>query len=174
MRYLVAGSSKGQMKMQQMAMVLVAFVIFFVLVALFVISVKFSSLRESAGSTRENEMRALVHKLAGTPEFAWTYEDCASCVDFDKAFLLKQQGAYNDFWSNSVDLVRLQRLYPAEGVDYIECTADNYPDCSQITIYESEKGYTAQNAYVALCRLEGEPLGPRCTFGQLVVGGEFP
>jgi hypothetical protein len=174
MRYLTAGSSKGQMKMQQMALVLVAFVIFFVLVGIFILSIKFSALRESAGSARENEARALVHKLAGTPELAWTYEDCSSCVDFDKAFLLKEQGPYRDFWSNSIGVVRLQKLYPAQGTDYVECTRDNYPDCSQITIYDDGKGYTAQNAYVALCRLEGEPLGPRCTFGQLVVGGEFP
>ena len=171
---LVARSSKGQMKMQQMAMVLVAFVIFFVLVGIFVLSVKLSSLRGSAGSVKENEARTLVHKLASTPEFSWTYEDCAGCVDLDKVFLLKDQEVYHDFWGSSIGLVRLQVLYPNNESNYVECTQKNYPECNQITVYDAKKGYTAQKAYVSLCRLEGDPVEPRCRFGQLVAGGEFP
>ncbi|HLC54484.1 MAG TPA: hypothetical protein VJK07_02525 [Candidatus Nanoarchaeia archaeon] len=174
MTCLAVRSSKGQMKMQQMAMVLVAFVIFFVLVGVFVLSVKLSSVRESAGSARENEARALVHKLASTPEFSWTYEDCSACVDLDKLLLLKDQDAYRDFWGNSIGLIKVQRLYPTEGTEYLECTSSNYPECDQITIYDKQEGYTAQNAFVALCRLEGEPLEPRCQFGQLVAGVEIP
>ncbi|MEK6896466.1 MAG: hypothetical protein AABX12_03350 [Nanoarchaeota archaeon] len=174
MIYSVVRSSKGQMKMQQMAMVLVAFVIFFVLVGVFVLSVKLSSVRESAGSARENEARALVHKLASTPEFSWTYEDCSACVDLDKLFLLKDQDAYRDFWGSYISMIKVQRLYPNEETEYLECTSGNYPECNQITVYDKQEGYTAQNAFVALCRLEGEPLEPRCQFGQLVAGVDIP
>ncbi|MEK6824706.1 MAG: hypothetical protein AABY02_02520, partial [Nanoarchaeota archaeon] len=127
MIYSVVRSSKGQMKMQQMAMVLVAFVIFFVLVGVFVLSVKLSSVRESAGSARENEARALVHKLASTPEFSWTYEDCSACVDLDKLFLLKDQDAYRGFWGSYISMIKVQRLYPNDGTEYLECTSGNYP-----------------------------------------------
>jgi hypothetical protein len=62
---------KGQMKIQQMAFVLMAIVIFFALVSLFYFSIRIRSLQKSALSLREEEAKELIRKLAVTPEFSF-------------------------------------------------------------------------------------------------------
>ena len=57
----------GQLKIQQMAFVLMAVTLFFVLVGMFVLVVRFSGLEESATALEEKNAMLLVAKLANSP-----------------------------------------------------------------------------------------------------------
>src|SRR3989338_5253518 len=61
---------KAQMKIQQMAFMLIALMIFFSLVGLLLLKVKFSGLKEKATDISEKNAILLVEKLANSPEFS--------------------------------------------------------------------------------------------------------
>lgn len=152
------------MKIQQMAFVLVAIVIFFALAAIFYINIRVGSLRGSADSLREDSARELVRKLSGSPELAWSATDCSSCIDEDKALSLKNKKEYSDFWD--VAFLQIEKVYPeSQG----ECDKANYPDCKTITLV-NEGDYIAHTAFVALCRYDSEEDYNKCELGRISVG----
>lgn len=143
--------------------------ILFGFIMLFYVSIRTSSLRANAGDLRHEEAQALVRKLASTPEFAWSVEDCASCIDMDKVFALKNKSrAYEEFWGPHTRMLRIQEIYPA--VEERECTAATYPDCTTLTLVNKGSGYTSDEAFVALCHMKGQPAYTECRLGILILG----
>ena len=172
---LRVSSSKGQMKIQQMAFVLVAIFIFFSMVALFFISIQSASLRQTAGELAEEKGKEIVIKLASTPEFAWesgisSREDCLNCVDFDKLLALKEIEGYEKLWG--LDYIAV-RTFPLE--EEIECTKGNYPNCNTVTIVEKDEFKAPQNAFIALCREVPTEQGSyrKCEVGKIYVSGKI-
>ena len=155
-------SKKGQLKIQQMAFVLVAVMIFFAIIALIYFTISLSDLRGKAQELKEQEASELVRKMAGTGEFIWK-RDCSSCIDLDKAFLLKDRASYKEFWELS--FLQIKKIYPtAIG----ECNKAKYPNCDTITIVESGEIGTPSSAYVSLCRWEQEKGGyVKCEIGRI-------
>jgi len=170
MKNSLANSSRGQLKIQQMAFVLVAFMILLGLVAVFFVSIRTSTLRSDAGTIKQENAQELVRKLSGTPEFAWTGDDCASCVDFDKVMALRNRTSYQNFWGNSISLVQVKRIYPLFGNEDDECTLGNYPNCGKVTLIDRKKSYTSQDAFVALCHFEPQGAYTKCELGKIVLG----
>lgn len=167
MKDSLVSSSKGQMKVQQMAFVLVAIVIFFVLVGMLFLVLQVSSLKNSAENLRDVESIENVKKIASAPEFSWTIDECESCVDLDKIFLLKERQSYKEFWDFS--LLRIEKIYPSgEG----ECTRNNYPNCGKITIIEKNQIFNAKSSFVSLCRYEPSEKYYKCELGKIVLAGE--
>ena len=161
--------SRGQFKIQQMVFVLVATLIFFGIVAVFYVSIKFGSVRQDVQDERQESALAQVKKMVGTPEFIWTsWEDCASCVDMDKVFLLKNRTSYQGFWKD-VALLKVSRVYPKYRTE--ECTAANYPRCNEITLVKKE-GFQSYESFVSLCRYDGDIGQARCELGKVIVGFE--
>jgi hypothetical protein len=163
--------SKGQMRIQQMAFVLVALMIFFAMAAVFYFAVRFSMLEESSENLREQEAIETVRKMSGSPEFAWTSGgSCAACVDFDKVLALKNRTSYQGFWRN-VALLRVERIYPDFGGG-VECTLQNYPNCDKITIIDEKTNLRGHKAFVSLCRYEAVGGYNRCDLGKIVIAFE--
>ena len=161
--------SKGQFKIQQMVFVLVATMIFFGIVAIFYVSIRFGSIKGDVQDERQEAVLAQVRKMAGTPEFVWSsWEDCASCVDMDKVFLLKNRTSYQGFWKD-VSLLKVSRVEPRYGTE--ECTSVSYPRCNKITLIE-KPGYQSYESFVSLCRYDGSIGQPRCELGKIVMGFE--
>lgn len=161
---------RGQLKIQQMAFVLVAIMIFFTMAALFYFSIRYANLQEDAETLREQEVIETVRKMSGTSEFSWTIEDCSTCVDFDKILILKERNSYKGFWKN-IALLQVARVYPSYG-EGIECTRQNYPKCDTITLIEDERGFRGHRAFVALCRYD-ESLGiNKCELGKIIMAFE--
>jgi len=156
---------RGQMKIQQMAFVLVAIIIFFSLVLLFFFSVRTRTLEKNAVLLKEEEAKEIVKKLASSPEFYWK-ESCKDCVDADKLLMLKERGAYKDFWN--IDYLMIEKVYPKFNE---ECTNFNYPNCNKITIIEKEDYGIPSSAFVSLCRWDSEGYG-KCEIGRIHVAGE--
>jgi hypothetical protein len=157
---------RGQLKIQEMAFVLVAIVIFFVMVGLVLVSIRVQNLKESAGDLRVEDANQLVKNLASSPEFSWEDGSCSNCIDLDKAFVLKNRKGYEDFWD--LDYLVIEKIYPFEEG---ECLSRNYPDCKSISIVEGNLG-NPSSAFISLCRRDFEETGyVRCELGKVYASG---
>jgi hypothetical protein len=148
----------GQMKIQQMAFMLMAITLFFVLVGIFVLVFMFSNLKQSAELLEEENAMLLVTKLANSPEFSCGEafgSSKANCVDADKAMALKENiGKYYDFW----------------GVSSIEIRKN----CNLIQIISEDFTGTGFSNFVSLCRkdkLDGE-IYDKCELAKIIVGSK--
>lgn len=163
-------NTKGQMKIQQMAFVLVALVIFFSLVVLIYMRIRISSLEESAKSLGDQDAMLVVAKMAESPEFEWT-GSCPSCVDIDKVWALKERDDYADFWN--LDYLQVSYLDQSKTG---ECTSGTYENsnCKTITLISRGNPGTTYDAYVALCRNEGmgESSHVKCELGKIRAAGK--
>ena len=147
----LAGSSKAQMKIQQMAFMLVAIMIFFSMVGLIYFAITLSNLQAKAQTLGDEEAMRTVRKISSTPELAFTTESCSSCIDLDKAFVLKSYSGYKELWN--LDYLMIEKIYPIGTEE--ECTSYNYPDCKTITIVDnSGNSIATQTAFVALARYD--------------------
>jgi len=163
-------SKKGQLKIQQMAFMLMAITLFFVLVGMFVFSIQFSGLKESAAILEEKNAMLLVTKLANSPEFSCgeAFKNKKThCIDSDKVLILKENiNKYDDFWD--VENIEIRKIYPVSGEK--ECSLENYPDCNIIKI-RSGKITAEFSNFVSLCRKEsiGGEIYDKCELAKLIV-----
>jgi len=163
--------SKGQLKIQQMAFVLVALMIFFAIASLFYFSIRYNNLEEDVESLREQEVLETVRKMSGSAEFSFTSGgDCSACIDLDKVLMLKERASYKGFWKN-IALLQVTRVYPVYG-NGIECTRENYPNCDVITLVDEDKNFRAHKAFVALCRYEESEDYNKCELGKIIMAFE--
>jgi hypothetical protein len=168
MTCIVNYSRKGQFKIQQMAFVLVALMIFFAMVALFYFSIRISGLRADVESLEEKEAKEIVKKLATTSEFIFSAGDCENCIDLDKVWILKDRESYDDFWG--LDFLQIRRVHPE--FEDEECTNANYPECNIITLIDGENFGAPSDAFVSLCRWESENGGySKCELGRIFASG---
>lgn len=165
--YLVNYSKRGQLKIQEMAFVLVAIMVFFAMASLFYFAIKGNSLQKEAVELKEEQAKELVKKIAVSAEFVWK-EDCANCIDLDKLIILKDRKGYKGFWD--LDYLVIERVYPdGQG----ECTRGNYPNCKTITLENKQNYGTAFSSYVALCRYEFDKGGyEKCELGKIYAAGK--
>src|SRR3989338_863588 len=149
---------RGQMKIQQMAFMLIAVTLFFALVGLFIANVFFSGLKESAAVLEERNAILLVSKLANSPEFSCGEAfgtTKVNCIDFDKVMALEKNiKKYSDadFWG--VSGIEIVKIYPSTGGNVL-CTVENYPNCNKIEIIKANSGTGVSN-FVALCRKQAK------------------
>ena len=165
------------MKIQQMAFMLIAVTLFFVLVGLFFLRISFSELRTSAELIEEKNALLLVSKLANSPEFSCENAFGGikmNCVDSDKAMALKNNiNRYSGFWGLSG--IELRKIYPSG--ELVECGSSNYPDCNYIRILSASNSGVGISNFVALCRIEEveNSIQERCELAKIIVyygGGE--
>src|SRR3972149_1119244 len=159
----------GQVKIQQMAFMLIAVTLFLVVAGVFILVIRFSSLRGTAELLEERNALLLASKLADSPEFSCgnAFGTARSnCIDTDKVMALTfRLQNYSGFWG--VDGIEIRRIYPA--VTGTECSLENYPACDRITILDSEKGTGVSN-FVSLCRKEqGTFIYDKCELGRIII-----
>ena len=153
---------KGQMKIQEMAFVLLAIILFFAMVTLVYFSIRLSSLREDVSFQREQSARDLTRKLSDIPEFSWA--ECSGCIDSDKVFALKDRPSYKNFWD--MDYLMVEKVYPNSTKR--ECNKANYPDCTTITLINNTKNFgTPTSVFVSLCRFESSGEYMKCELGRI-------
>jgi hypothetical protein len=172
---MVARNKTGQLKIQQMAFMLIAVIIFFAFVGMAFLSFQLSELRSSAGTLEEKNALLLVTKLSNSPEFSCgkSFGNAkANCIDADKVMVLKENiGKYKNFWG--VENIEIRKIYPPQ-TDEEECTIGNYPECNIIKIRDSNEGISYSN-FVSLCRKEKvifqetESIQTKCELAKLSV-----
>lgn len=164
----------GQLKIQQMAFMLIAVTLLFVLVGIFFLAIRMSDIRKTATNLEEENAMLLVSKLANSPEFSCGNSfgtSRANCIDFDKLIILeKMSNKYQNFWG--VTKIYVRKIYPE---DNTLCTEENYPNCGIIKILDKNISSTAFTSnFVSLCRKEkGENIiYDKCELALLMVSSE--
>lgn len=167
-------SKSGQLKIQQMAFMLMAVTLFFVVAGLFLLTVKFSGLKESANALEEKNNLLLVMKLANSPEFSCGESFGTSrinCIDVDKVMALKNRiSKYSDFWG--IASIEIRKLVPESNV---ECTLSNYDNCGIIKVFSKNVNLLSPSSnYVALCRKESldKDIYDKCEIGIIIISSE--
>ncbi len=162
---------KAQLKIQEMAFMIVAVILFFILVGLFAISIIHKNLQESAVQIKEEKTLSAIENLAGTAEFICP-ETKSNCVDGDKLMALINKKNYKDFWDFSSLKVLKSTGFSKEEKGWTECTLGNYPDCDVINVYDTED--IEISSFVALCWREYENNAPheKCEIAKLIAGGK--
>jgi len=171
-------NKKAQLKIQQMAFMLIATTIFFALVGMFVLVFKFSGISESANLAEEKNAILLAEKLANSPEFSCGESfgtKKTNCVDFDKVIMLKENiYKYDRFWG--VSNIEIRRIYPKTNGE-IKCTRGNYPNCNVLRLISDEQIGADASTFVTLCRkesvegLQGESYD-KCELAKLIISYE--
>ncbi len=164
-------NKKAQMKIQQMAFMLMVITFFFILVGLFILSTKFSGLKKSAEDLEEKNAMLLVSKLAASPEFACgeVYSgQKVNCIDSDKVVaLMKKQQDYSEFWG--VKTIEIRKIYPESET---KCTPTTYPNCGIFKILQDSNSAGDKSLFVSLCRKENSNslFYDKCELAKLIVG----
>ena len=158
-------SKKAQLKIQQMAFMLMAVFLFFILVGMFYLIIQSNSWKRQALMIEKNNAVQVANFLASSAEFT-----CGSfCIDADRSMVLRGRTAYNGFWK--VSSIEIRRIYPKDNQEVL-CDEANYPNCNLIKVYESGKGENTAYSFVSLCRRvnEGDYIYYKCELGELIIG----
>lgn len=169
--YCIANfSKKAQLKIQQMAFVLVALMIFFGLVAVIYFSIWSSGIKESATQRQEEEALQIALAFTGSPEFAFTSSsDCSSCVDLEKIVSLDKD-VYKNLWN--LDYLEVQIIYPEPQSPNTICSSSNLAACGKIEIIprKSNLGSTS-SVFVSLARRDPDTRDFKYEIGKIIVSG---
>ena len=165
---------KGQMKIQQMAFMLIAVILLFALVIIFFLAISLQEVRRTATMFEEENAMLLVSKLANSPEFSCGNSfgsSRANCIDFDKIFALKENlNKYQNFWG--VTKIYIRKIYPNDKVD---CTEENYPNCGLIKLLDKNVNSTSFSSnFISLCRKERDNnlIYDKCEIAILMIASE--
>ncbi len=161
-------TKKGQLKIQEMSFMIIAVFLFFALVGLFVVSLMYSNLHESANQRAEERTRTGLSIIAETPEFS-----CGkpNCIDADKLLVMMNRKNYSDFYFYS----SLEVIKTGNQSQLIDCNRANYPDCDRFLVFDKNKASIKKvSNYVALCRkeLENEYTYDKCEIAKVIAGIE--
>lgn len=145
-------SRKAQMKIQQMAFMLVAVMIFFAMVAIVYFTIVFARIQDTADDLREREAKELARQMSSTPElmFSQGSSPFSASLDFDKAHFLSQNLDFKrKYWN--LEYLMIEKVYPPPTQNQEDC-ALYYPDCKELVIIDNANGMYAgtQTAPVAL------------------------
>ena len=175
----VNSGKKGQVKIQQMAFMIVTLTIFFILVGLFALSYSYSGLKSSKAALDEKNAMLLVSKLANSPEFSCEGSfgnEKVSCVDFDKVMSLKSSSSkYETFWDFKD--IEIRKIYPStndcdnEKSIKCVCTEQNYPNCQILKVLSGNSTGNDVSTFVSLCRKESfhGTFYDKCELAKLIV-----
>ena len=157
---------KGQMKIQEMAFVLVAIMIFFGMVALVFFSISLSNLKTESATQRQELAKEVARKLADIPEFS---AGCTGCIDLEKVLAVKNMKIYKNFWD--IDYLMVEITYPNK--TNRECTEATYPNCNTIIVVNNTKSFgTTSTAFVAICGFAADMGGNKCELGRIHAAGK--
>ena len=158
---------RAQLKVQEMAFVLVAFMVFFALVGLMFLVFRIQFLQQGAADIGDERAHIAARTLAASPELAW--QGCVGCIDKDKAFVLAEEIRMNRskaVWD--VEYLALESVYPPRSGGV--CTRGNYPHCNQTVVLKKREDYgVSTSTFVALCSYEHTQ--ETCILGRIVVAG---
>lgn len=165
-------NKRAQLKIQQMAFMLIAVTLFFVMVGMFILVFKYSGMKDEANRLREENALLLVSKVANSPEFscgASSGTQKTYCIDADKVMALKKNiNLYKDFWGKDTNIV-IRRIYPSSTKD-VACELSNYPACNLINVLGQNISGEHSN-FISLCRkenLNGEVV-EKCELAKIMV-----
>jgi len=166
--YNTLASLRGQMKIQQMAFMIMAVFFFFILVGLFFLGISFRDVGQSAQQLQKEQVLSSLEVIADMPEF--NYDSGASMtLDEDKLRVMSGNfsEAYRDFWP--VASIRVYKVYPRPE-SFIKCPAVG---CNYFEVFDSgQKSVQTYSTYVSVCRKVRESgyTYDKCEAGKMELG----
>ncbi len=164
-------SKKAQLRIQEMSFMIIAVVLFFALVGIFVITIVYTNITERASKVAEEETLASLTALSDTPEFSCVATK-TNCVDGDKLISLLDKDIYQTFWPFSSLRVIKSSGFEKTEIELIECTIANYPDCDVFNVYDKNvRDEKVIASFVALCRKDFEfEAYDKCEIAKMIAG----
>lgn len=141
-------NKSGQFQIMQMMIMIIGVILFFVLVALFIINIKYKDIADEAVELKRKEVIGMIETLANSPEFS-----CSStenwCIDEDKVNIMSSNFSQNYIDAWALASIEIYKVYPNEANSTIECPGEK---CNHFTIYDSGyKNVQTYSAYVTMC-----------------------
>ena len=159
---------KAQMKIQQMAFMIMAVFFFFILVGLFFLGIQFRGVGDSAQQLQKEQVLSSLEVIADMPELNYNSR-LSMTLDEDKLRIMSGNfsEAYRNFWP--VDSIKVYKIYP-KPESFVKCPALN---CNYFDVYDSgQKNIQEYSTYVSICKRVRE-MGSsydKCEIGKLVLG----
>ena len=166
---------KAQLEIQEMAFMLLAVFLFFVLVGMFVLTIVYSNLNQDAARIAEERTLSAVVSLADSPELSCIAAK-SNCIDGDKLITMIRKESYQDFWPFSSLKVIKSSGFGKNEEELIKCNFANYPDCDLFVVYDKNvENERAIGSYVAFCRKEYENgyTFDKCELAKIIGGTEL-
>ena len=166
--YFSLALTRGQMKIMQMAFMIVAVFFFFVLVGLFFLSIQLKDVKGGAAQLQKDQAISSLKVIADMPELNYDSRE-SLIVDEDKLKIMSGNfsRAYDEFWP--VASVGVYKLWPvADEIKYCPSAGCNY-----YKLYDSEQTNTrTYSTYVSVCKKIKESgfVYDKCVVGKLEVG----
>ena len=174
MIYRIALSKrKGQMKIQQMAFMLVAVFFFFILVGLFFLGIQFKDVKGGFAQLQKEQAISSLRVIADMSELNYDSSDSMT-IDEDKLRIMSGNFGedYSSFWP--VASVEVYKIYPSFS-EIKECPG---ADCNYYKLYDNgQSNVKTYSTYISICKSEkegGYVYDDRCEVGKLVVGVKIP
>ena len=175
-RFLELGfSKKGQLRIQEMALMLIAVFFFFTLVGLFIFAIVYANLQDSATKIAEDRTISSVISLSNSPELSCVASR-SNCVDEDKLISLVGKTAYQNFWPfSSLKVYRLSAFDKDES-ELVVCNTGNYPRCDLFIVYDKNvANERSVSTFITLCRkeLDNGYTYDKCEVAKIVAGTQL-
>lgn len=165
-------NKKGQLRIQEMAFMLLAVFLFFTLVGLFALTLVYTNVQDSATKIAEDRTLSSVTALADTPELSCVASK-SNCIDGDKLINLVDKSIYGELWPySSLKVVKFSGFGKRES-DLTICTKANYPNCDVFYIYNKNvSNERAISTFVSICRkeLENGYTFDKCENAKIIAG----
>jgi len=155
---------KAQLKIQEMSFILVAIILFFALAGLFLFSIYYRNIQEKVTEQGKKNAVLIAESIGSLPEFS-----CGElCVDADKLMVMQDRKQYNSFWPKDITKIEVVKIWPKNSEI---CNEENYPNCGDFLIYDSEENTRQVSSFVKICRKEKkEQVYEKCELGKILVG----
>lgn len=168
-------TTKAQLKIQEMAFMLVSVLLFFILVGMFVLSIVFINLSDEATRIAEERTLSALINVADSPELSCIAAK-SNCIDGDKLITMLDSQFYGNFWPfSSLKVIKSSGFGKSEQ-ELIRCSFANYPDCDIFEIYDKNvENERAIGSFVAFCRkefLNGYTF-EKCEIAKMIAGTEL-
>ena len=156
------------MQIQQMAFMILAVFLFFILAGLFLLGVQFKDLKKDVIQLETEQAISSLKVIAGMPELSYDSRGSLS-LDEDKLKIMSgnHSSYYSGFWP--VASVKVYKLYPKFD-ELVKCPS---LDCNYFEIYDNkQESVRTYSTYVSICKKIRETgyVYDKCEIGKLVVG----
>jgi hypothetical protein len=160
---------RAQFKIQQMAFMIVAVFIFFILVGLFFVQFGLEDLRTTAADLERKQAIEALQAWSEFPEFSCS-DRSSYCIDEDKLSVLAGRNysqLYSSFWP--VASIRVYKIN-SNSSELVICPQ---PNCNYYEVYDSgQTDRVEYSSYVSICRLSKveSRVMKECEMGKLALG----
>jgi len=160
--------TRGQMKIMQMAFMIVAVFFFFVLVGLFFFCIHFKDVKSSAAQLQKNQAISSLRVIADMPELGYDSRESMT-LDEDKLRIMAGGfgDIYEEFWP--VASVAVYKLWPVAS----ELKSCPGVGCNYYELFDNgQSDVKTYSTYVSICKKVKEDgfVYDRCEVGKLEVG----